>query len=1783
MTSEGAIAKRLVENLQTDLRALFNETKRKYPPVKEAAEADILKIRTIVARSKDVMPALVTNSAEILQPFLLGCDTKNLRIVQICLNSIQRLITHEALSPAAASNVINMLWSLMESEMEDLKVLQTTLVILTTNTIVRGTALAKAVVVCFRLHFSKDNTTSNTASAIVQQVVSIVFERVLAEDEANADGSEAPVDEEEMKASLGHREAPRSLKPCATDAYLLFQDLCCLVNGDQPTWLMGMTAMTKKFGLELLESVLNSFPQVFLRHTEFSFLLKERVCPLLIKLFSPSLKHRQGMQAPSPPINPEKPTFHMNLRLLRVVSVVINKYYSLLMTECEIFLSLLVKFMEGDKPLWQRVMALEVLHKICLQSKLLRMFCQSYDMKPHSTKIFANIVNALGVFTQSLFMHPVTERQSSQSSDKSTKESGASSQANAGGSPAASIHPQAAFTYKGVWIPLIPVANLGTSKALIMDMLEKSEAPPIPDGYAMSVAFACLLDVTKSVSSVVTLELEAEEIRADKEENERKKNMSIMEKEAEEKTKEEEEDDDRPKSIETVLAVVDKDLKALWEEMVNSSWCGVLAALSLLLEACTDEAATEAILKCLEVYASLCGKLGLTVSRDAFVTALCKSSLPPHYALAVLNIALPSGTSAPKDHRRTASSASRDGFLAATEGSGTDPGDTRNQVVAVGTPLSTVVGAQQGPVMLTAKNIQCMRAILSLAHCHGAILGASWHLILSTLQHLVWILGLKPTPGGGLKVGGATDSHTTVITTAAMTELPVLSSMLSQLFESSKYLDDVALHHLISALCKLSSEAMEMAYSNRQEPSLFAVAKLLETGLVNLPRMEVLWRPLTAHLSEVCQHPNQKMREWGAEAITSLIKAALAYKHSPPLHENLRLQTLLLGPLQELSLIPHADIRQKQLECVHQILSNNGETLVHGWPLVLGVIGAVTTDQGETLIRSAFQSIQLVVTDFLPIMPCYCLQICVEVAAKFGLQKEELNISLTAIGLLWNISDYLYQNREKIRVGLSKEAEASPTRTSGGEQPIPPFDALWLTLYSRLADLCVDSRPAVRKSGGQTLFSTISAHGALLKHTTWQIVLWHVLFPLLDKVKKCSSAAATEQTEPSGNILIHHSRDTAEKQWAETKVLTLAGVARVFNTWRYALLPLGDFPRAWALLLEHIEACALSSSKEVSLNALKSFLEIIQMKTPKQIATVVPDLQTAKKKQEAGATDAASLPATNIPVPGGESIIRIQPVGRNETNSSTFPNDDERTNEAMNGSLEGHETGLPGFEDAALWSNAWRVWYSIGTNSTKPPESKADAVLPTQAFLTALVQIFPYLFDHIKERFVASDLQKLCTVLQSAVSVPVQADMSVFLIPSVTETEITTLQAAILHAFEVLRKAIAEGSEAMQSMYPAVFDQLLTFITYSCQPPSFGHIETKVLSKTAPKQLYQGLFDSKEKWESYRSSVQSDWVAMNYVPFAEKALQLTSDLYRSTAEHPAVMEQRVLQNILRVLQLPLGLKYACPAPSTWKLAVQCLLDILHVGLPVARHPEFMAHFAEMWMDLAASLELFLFSEHPTPSTLSVEEQQKDEGIDVKVVLLIREEILPFSASVPEPFTARIMALLNRGSIHSASTASFLDVDNRQLREEFAKACFETLLQFSFIAQTQTGAVPPVCDVTDEGALTKMALASLLKRCQEVLKKYVEDERLSGKCPLPRSRMTEMSFVLQAITTLMQSLKRARPENVDPSTWNQVIGLYPYLVDCTTCTSSQVCKALKEALYQYQELLVVPVSRMINGK
>ncbi|KAJ8245507.1 hypothetical protein GJAV_G00271460 [Gymnothorax javanicus] len=1628
-TSSPEAVKKLLENMQTDLRSLSMDCRKRFPPVKEAAESGIVKIKTIAARNTDILAALKEHSSEVVQPFLMGCGTKEPKITQLCLAAIQRLMSHQVVSEAAAGSIITMLWQLMENGVEELKLLQTVLVLLTTNTVVHDQVLSKAIVLCFRLHFTKDNITNNTAAATVRQVVTVVFERMVAEDELH----KGIVEQAAPVQGNSNRRSVSTLRPSAKDAYMLFQDLCQLVNADAPYWLVAMTEMTRTFGLELLESVLNDFPGVFLQHQEFSFLLKERVCPLVIKLFSPNIKFRQGLSTAPSPAPVEKPYFPICMRLLRVVSV----------TECEIFLSLLVKFLDGEKPQWLRAVAVESIHRLCVQPHLLRSFCQSYDMKPHSTKVFRDIVNALGSFIQSLFIAPSTGNIAVTSASGGSGSGGPAVAQSGPGAAGASggLTTQAAFEYRGIWIPLMTVSVQGSAKATYLEMLDKVEPPSIPEGYAMSVAFSALLDLVRGITALMEQELAQGQGRSNTEAHQG----------ATEQTQ-----DPVPGPQE------------VWEEMISACWCGLLAALSLLLDASTDETATESILKAELTMASLCGRLGLVTPRDAFITAICKASLPPHYALTVLSSSMANLSS-------KAYSIQGQCVQIISPSS-----DSHQQVVAVGQPLTA---QPQGTVVLTAKNIQCMCTLLSLAHCHGAVLGTSWQLVLATLQHLVWILGLKPGTGGALKPGRAVEGPSTVLTTAVMTDLPVISNILSRLFESSQYLDDVSLHHLINALCSLSLEAMEMAYGNNKEPSLFAVAKLLETGLVNMDRIEILWRPLTGHLLEVCQHPNARMREWGAEAVTTLIKAGLAFKHDPPLPQNTRLQLLLLSPLKELSNVLHADIRQKQLESVLQILQSQGDRLGPGWPLVLGVIGAIRNDQGGTS------------------------------------------------------PDYFYQRGETIEQELNRQEEAlqSQARERGVAlnrpfHPAPPFDCLWLCLYAKLGELCVDPRPAVRKSAGQTLFSTISAHGTLLQPPTWHTVVWKVLFHLLNCVRASSTTADKEKIESGGgNILIHHSRDTAEKQWAETWVLTLAGVARIFNTRRYLLQSLGDFFKAWEVLLDHIQSAALSKNNEVSLAALKSFQEILQIATPVRDAERSPDALSAMGVLSLGDAAQASGP--------GRPPLPSDSLGRYEGAEPPLTPPSGVTDE---------------LEDQALWWAAWSTWYRTGSSCTRPPSSgDGPTFVPSQPFLAALVQIFPALYQHIKPNFSMDDLRKLGLILQGAVSVPISSDASPFILPSYTEAVLTSLQEAVLAALDVLQKAICIGPENMQVMYPAIFHQLLLFVEFSCKPPQFGKLETKHVSNA--------------KYSQIQLFAPAEWVALNYVPFAERSLEVVVDLYQKTACHKAVINESVLQNII---------KYSCPAESTWKLAVSSLLRALSVGLPVARQHASSGKFDAMWPELAGAFEDFLFPKSAPPDNLSIQEFQKNESVDVEVVQLISSEILPFASFIPKEFVSRIMSMLNRGSIHSQSssfTEAELDV---RMREGFSKVCFETLLQFSFSNKAPS---------PQEGYISRLALSVLLQRSQDVLLRYAEDERLSGRCPLPRQQVTEIIFVLKAISTLMDSLRKTQPENVDGTTWAQVIALYPVLVECITCSCSEVSNALKEALGPFKDFMQPPATRVLNGE
>lgn len=212
------------------------------PLSQEATEEAIVKVRSSSAASG----GLSAVSGAVLYPLVQGCESKDPKIVKLCLGLTQRLIINRALDFRGGRCIADTLWMLMEAGLEEVKLLQTVTLLLTSSHVVQHEALAKCLVICFRLNFTKDATTNKIAGATVRQLVPVVFERVTAGRDAPDAGADNLREEPspQFRAQIGGM-LPKDTDPFVVDAYLMFQDIVLLVSADQPLWLAGIVEMTR--------------------------------------------------------------------------------------------------------------------------------------------------------------------------------------------------------------------------------------------------------------------------------------------------------------------------------------------------------------------------------------------------------------------------------------------------------------------------------------------------------------------------------------------------------------------------------------------------------------------------------------------------------------------------------------------------------------------------------------------------------------------------------------------------------------------------------------------------------------------------------------------------------------------------------------------------------------------------------------------------------------------------------------------------------------------------------------------------------------------------------------------------------------------------------------------------------------------------------------------------------------------------------------------------------------------------------------------------------------------------------------------------------------------------------------------------------------------------------------------------------------------------------------------------------------------------------------------------
>ncbi|KAG6735671.1 hypothetical protein POTOM_061681 [Populus tomentosa] len=240
-------------------------------------------------------------------------------------------------------------------------------------------------------------------------------------------------------------------------------------------------------------------------------------------------------------------------------------------------------------------------------------------------------------------------------------------------------------------------------------------------------------------------------------------------------------------------------------------------------------------------------------------------------------------------------------------------------------------------------------------------------------------------------------------------DFSILSSLNSQLFESSAMMHISAVKSLLSALCQLSHQCMlgtssgvGLAVSQKIGSITFSVERIISILVNNLHRVEPLWDHVVGHFLELADNPNQHLRNMALDALDQSICAVLGSE---------QFQDYVSSRLQDISHEMEAgDSQLKLLECsvispLRVLYSSTQSIDVRAGSLK--ILLHVLEMHQRKILKPGLPEPACHHDDGLTSIPADCLQVCVDVTGAYSAQKTELNISLTAIGLLWTTTDFI--------------------------------------------------------------------------------------------------------------------------------------------------------------------------------------------------------------------------------------------------------------------------------------------------------------------------------------------------------------------------------------------------------------------------------------------------------------------------------------------------------------------------------------------------------------------------------------------------------------------------------------------------------------------------------------------------------------------------------------------------------------------------------------------------------
>ena len=854
------------------------------------------------------------------------------------------------------------------------------------------------------------------------------------------------------------------------------------------------------------------------------------------------------------------------------------------------------------------------------------------------------------------------------------------------------------------------------------------------------------------------------------------------------------------------------------------------------------------------------------------------------------------------------------------------------------------------------------------------------------------------------------------------------------------------------------------------------------------PEPASLWQLLSGHLISVCMDATQvSLRDFALKTLTRLACGIIA---SPG---DLIAHSVVVAPFLDLLASLHPDVSIGCVNSMYTLLTTQGERLLDQatWLAILQTLSMVggyklprvssidincrlepvevmnEVTRGAELVSEGFKVVQVIASDFLASLSGESLFSWAALLRVYCLQNEDVNVALTAVGLIWRTADFLAR---------------SPTDK--------PKERIWVALVVSLKDISLDERPEVRRCAIKTLMGALSSHGSKISPELWDSCLQIALIPLLSGVLEggmvSSIGEQSSKIASEAPLLLHHSRDTPRKQWNETRVLALSGVAEVLGVSLPHIVrqesrevPTVGWPgmnvrsASWIELFEITSIAACSRDAEVAVAGVSAILDYVHA-----IGTI---------RRKCAVSSYAWRPPR-------DSVIETE---LSDLESGVMA--DSHENATICNSERQQENDHPASEVDFLWNEIWNTFRSLLGESEKliraPTQSRSIVDLGAVLMLTeGLLSVW----HDLQDKFSPQSCEAIASILIHLSFLSVEG-MNV---EAQTPEELVRLEHL---AFSGLREVATTGNATCKfSVVCEVLNALATMLD------STHSRSAKVLQKRTSRaiRIVKLIFEQSETPVNMRLFIMPKVIA------TLKAIIAGSKSWRRKRSN----EIQLIDNS--------NSDETKETPS-WVPAVDVLTSVMG-GIPPER---FVGSLIYLWVPYLQIVEEFVFEDADTNRNIAM---GKANGTRCEVfskekehyaILLTRNAVRVLThekSNASNEATQYLLRLLTRGAEEGVTSG----------RPQFVQTCQKVL--FSMVEENVRE------DREDSSYISSEASRFILQTCDRALRMFILDDQRAGRCPMPAKRREEIVFLLTQLILLQ------RKSN---SSQNQVLTLYPRLCEC----------------------------------